>query len=182
MFETFIDLIHERLANDPTMHVYHYGTYENAALKQLMGTYATREAAVDELLRRGVFVNLHTVVRQGLRAGVESYSLKEVEALVPYERRAEVRSGIGAVLAYENWMRTPDDALLESIAAYNDDDCRATLALRDWLVEQHPRELPWVEPHAGKEAEEKAKDGERAELRQRLTEGQEPGSLRWLAG
>jgi uncharacterized protein len=100
MFEEFVDLVHARLAIDPAMHVYHYGTYENAALKQLMGRMRRAKAAVDELLRRGVFVNLHTVVRQGLRAGVESYSLKEVEALVPYERRAEVRSGIGAVLAY----------------------------------------------------------------------------------
>jgi uncharacterized protein len=78
MFEAFIDLVHERLARDPEMHVYHYGNYENAAIKQLMGTYATREDEVDALLRRGVFVNLHTIVRQGLRAGVDSYSLKEV--------------------------------------------------------------------------------------------------------
>ncbi len=156
MFEEFVDLVHARLAVDPAMHVYHYGTYENAALKQLMGTYATREDAVDDLLRRGVFVNLHTVVRQGLRAGVESYSLKEVEALVPYVRRADVRSGIGAVLAYEHWMSTRDDASLASIAEYNEDDCRATLALRDWLVQQHPRELPWAEPRAGKETEEKS--------------------------
>ena len=89
MFEQFVDLVHARLAADPQMHVYHYGTYENAALKQLMGTYATREDAVDELLRRNVFINLHTVVRQGLRAGVDSYSLKEVEALAAFARRAE---------------------------------------------------------------------------------------------
>ncbi len=182
MFEDFIDLVHARLAADPAMHVYHYGTYENAALKQLMGTYATREDEVDELLRRGVLVNLHTVVRQGLRAGVESYSLKEVEGLVPYVRRAEVRSGIGAVLAYEQWMGTRDDALLNSIAEYNTDDCRATLALRDWLVEQHPDELPWAEPRAGKPAEEEQEPGKRAELRRRLVEGEEPGSPRWLAG
>ena len=155
MFEDFVDLVHARLAADPAMHVYHYGTYENAALKQLMGTYATREDEVDELLRRGVFVNLHTVVRQGLRAGVESYSLKEVEALVPYVRRADVRSGIGAVLAYEHWMqRRATTRCSSSIAEYNEDDCRATLALRDWLVEQHPDELPWAEPREGKPTEE----------------------------
>ena len=93
MFEQFVDLVHARLAADPQMHVYHYGTYENAALKQLMGTYATREDEVDELLRRNVFVDLHTVVRQGLRAGVDSYSLKEVEALAAFARRADVKWG-----------------------------------------------------------------------------------------
>ena len=182
MFEHFVDFVHARLAADPAMHVYHYGTYENAALKQLMGAYATREDAVDELLRRGVLVNLHTVVRQGLRAGVESYSLKEVESLVPYERRADVRSGMGAVLAYEEWMTARDDAALASIADYNEDDCRATLALRDWLVAQHPQDLSWLASRANPENKEAEDAGARAELRRRLVEGEEPGSPRWLAG
>src|SRR5581483_6732769 len=132
VFEAFVDLVHERLARDPSMHVYHYGTYEKTAMTQLMGVYATREDAVDDLLRRKVFVNLHTVVRQGLRAGVASYSLKEVEALAAFERQADVRSGTRAVLAYERWMQSGDEALLTEIAAYNDEDCRSTLALRDW--------------------------------------------------
>ncbi len=154
MFEEFVDLVHARLAADPQMHVYHYGTYENAALKQLMGTYATREDAVDELLRRNVFINLHTVVRQGLRAGVDSYSLKEVEALAAFARRAEVKMGMGAVLAYEKWIKSHDAAELASIADYNEEDCRATLALRDWLVEHHPADKSWAEAVAAKEQEE----------------------------
>lgn len=181
MFETFVDLVHQRFAADPGTHVYHYGTYENAALKQLMGSYATREDAVDDLLRRDVLINLHTVVRQGLRAGVESYSLKEVEALAGFERCADVRKGIAAVLGYEAWMKSRDDALLASIAEYNEEDCRATLALRDWLVENHPADKSWAAVVAAKE-EKKDDDGERDALRQRLIGGAEPGSVRWLAG
>jgi uncharacterized protein len=182
LLERLVDLVHERLAADPAMHVYHYGAYENMALKQLMGIYATREDEVDALLRRGIFINLHTVVRQGLRAGVESYSLKEVEALVPYTRRADVRNGIGAVLAYEQWMRDRDDDLLGSIAEYNEDDCRATLALRDWLVAQHPAELPWVEPQPGEPPANGEPLAQREELRRRLVQDEEAGSPRWLAG
>ena len=182
MFEDFVDLVHARLTADPAMHVYHYGTYENAALKQLMGIYATREDEVDELLRRGVLVNLHTVVRQGLRAGVETYSLKEIEALVPFERRADVRSGIGAVLAYEQWMRLREDGLLASIAEYNEDDCRATLALRDWLATQHRDDAPWREPRPVKQEEDVQEAGARAELRHRLVDDEMAGSPRWLAG
>ena len=181
MFEQFVDLVHARLAADPQMHVYHYGTYENAALKQLMGTYATREDAVDELLRRNVFINLHTVVRQGLRAGVDSYSLKEVEALAAFARRADVRIGMDAVLAYEKWIKSQDAAMLASIADYNEEDCRATLALRDWLVEHHPADKSWADAIAAKEEPEQD-GGEREALRQRLVEGEEPGSVRWLAG
>jgi uncharacterized protein len=182
MFEAFVDLVHARLAADPGMHVYHYGTYENAALKQLMGTYATREDAVDELLRRNIFINLHTVVRQGLRAGVESYSLKDVEALAAFERGADVRKGIDAVLAYEKWMKSNDAAMLASIADYNAEDCRATLALRDWLVEHYPSDKAWAAVVETKEKEPDEAAGAREALRQRLTENEVPGSVRWLAG
>jgi uncharacterized protein len=180
-FEAFVDLLHERLARDPSMHLYHYGAYEKAAITQLMGAYATREDAVDELLRRKVFVNLHTVVRQGLRAGVPSYSLKEVEALAAFARRAELRSGTRAVLAYERWMQTRDDKLLADIAAYNEEDCRATLALRDWLVAHRPGGTRLAEAVAA-EAGEDTGAGEREALRRALVDGAEPGSPRWLAG
>src|SRR5262249_12380694 len=117
-FEALVDFFHERLASHPDMHVYHYGAYEPTAIGQLMGVYATREDAVDELLRREVFVDLHGVVRQGLRAGVSSYSLKEIEALPAFRRRAGVATGTRAVLEYERWMHTRDDETLRSIAVY----------------------------------------------------------------
>ena len=86
-FEQFIDLVHERLARDPNLHVYHYAAYEITALKRLMGRYGTREAELDDLLRRGVFVDLYKVVRNGLRASRPGYGLKELEAFLDFHRR-----------------------------------------------------------------------------------------------
>ena len=65
----------------PDLHVYHYAAYEITALKRLMGRYGTREAELDDLLRRGVFVDLYKVVRNGLRTSRPGYGLKEMEAL-----------------------------------------------------------------------------------------------------
>ena len=96
-FEEFIDLVHARLAEHPDMHVYHYAAYEPATLSRLMGAHATREAEVDDLLRREILVDLFRVVRQGLRAGVRSYSLKEIEQFF-FTRTADVKSGNDAVL------------------------------------------------------------------------------------
>ena len=180
-FETLIDFFRERRARHPGMHVYHYGAYEPTALKQLMGVYATREDAMDDLLRHEVFVDLFSVVRQGLRAGVPSYSLKSVEALPDFQRAAEVRSGTGAVLAYEEWMRDHDQHRLDEIAAYNDEDCRATLALRDWLVAHRP-DVPWALSPDERPVDEdrQARDAEREALRQAVLTGAAPGSPRWL--
>ena len=42
-FEGFIDLVMERLATDPNLHIYHYAPYEPTAVKRLAGRHGTRE-------------------------------------------------------------------------------------------------------------------------------------------
>jgi uncharacterized protein len=181
--EQLVDFFHERVLRHPDMHVYHYGAYEPTALKQLMGAYATREDAMDALLRREIFCDLHSVMRQGLRAGVPGYSLKEVEALPAFRRQARVTSGTRAVLAYEAWMTTRAAARLEEIAAYNEEDCRATLALRDWLVEHRPEGAAWAKPPEEKPVDDDRQraDARREALRQALLTGATPQTPRWLA-
>ena len=84
-FETFVDLVHERLERFPDLHVYHYAQYEITALRRLMGRYGTREAELDDLLRRGVFVDLYRVVRNAIRASRPGYGLKELEAFLDFD-------------------------------------------------------------------------------------------------
>ena len=48
----------ERLKIYPDLHIYHFAPYEPAAMKRLMGRYATRENEVDNLLRAEIFVDL----------------------------------------------------------------------------------------------------------------------------
>ena len=74
----------------PDLHVYHFAPYEPAALKRLMGRYATRENQLDALLRGGRFVDLYSVVRNGVRASVESYSIKKLEPLYDYQRDVDL--------------------------------------------------------------------------------------------
>ena len=83
-FEALIDLVMDRLASDPNLHVYHYAPYEPTGVKRLAGRYGTREEEVDRLLRGGVFVDLYRTVRQGIRASVESYSIKRLEQLYDF--------------------------------------------------------------------------------------------------
>src|SRR5205809_675714 len=104
-FERFVGLVHERLERFPDLHVYHYASYEITALKRLMGRSGTREAELDDLLRRGVFVDLFRVVRNGLRASRPGYGLKEMEAFLDFHRRAEVREGGTSIVLFEQWMQ-----------------------------------------------------------------------------
>ncbi len=134
-FEGLVDFLIERLDRDPAMHVYHYATYEPVALKKLMGRHATREEEVDRLLRGGVLIDLYQAVRQGVRVSRESYSLKSLEVFYMAKRQEAIADAGSSIVAYEKWLETPDQRILDDIADYNERDCVSTRLLRDWLEE-----------------------------------------------
>lgn len=176
-FEEFIDFVVARREQQPGLHVYHYGGYESGALKRLMGRYATRQDEVDDLLRGGVLVDLLGVVRQGVRASVESYSIKRLEPFYEFERVAILGDANLALRRVETGLELDDPDIAaadrEVVQAYNRDDCVSTRALRDWLEELR-REL--VEQGADVQrpgpAEDSASEevGERAALVAALVE------------
>ena len=115
------------------MHVYHYAGYEAGAIKRLMQRHGTRIDEVDRLLRGGILVDLYNVVRQGVRASVESYSIKKIEKFFFPAREGPVTEAGFSVVAYETWLRDGDAQHLADLADYNRDDCVSTWMLRDWL-------------------------------------------------
>lgn len=119
-------------------HVYHFAPYEPAAIKRLMTRYATCEVDVDELLRGRRFVDLFAAVRQTLRAGVESYSIKKLEPFYAFDRDVDLERAGDQRRLVELALETGDvagitDELRRAVEGYNRDDCRSTLALRVWL-------------------------------------------------
>jgi predicted RecB family nuclease len=137
-FERCMDFVMERLAHHPELHVFHFGTYERTALGRLMGRHGTREDEVDRLLRGRVLVDLHRVVRQSLRASMESYSLKKLEPLYGFTRDVELRDAGSSIAVFEQWLELGDGERpaadhLERIERYNGDDVVSTARLRDWL-------------------------------------------------
>ena len=140
-FEQLVDHLMAAWAADPGMHVYHYAPYEPTRLNALAGRYDTRTAEVAMLARGGRLVDLYTVVKQGLQVGTESYALKKLEPWFwPGQRTDDdVADAMGSVVAFERWLESGDDAVLENIRHYNEQDCRSTEALRDWLEQQRSR-------------------------------------------
>ena len=137
-FERFIDFVIDRLNVYPDLHIYHFAPYEPAALKRLMGRYATREDELDQLLRGKRFVDLFAVVRQGLRASVESYSIKRLEPLYGYVRDTSLPDANQALAKLQAFLELGDASDIGDdergvVEAYNRDDCRSTWRLRDWL-------------------------------------------------
>ncbi len=137
-FEWFVDMTFERLKRFPDLHIYHFGTYEPGALKRLMLRYATREEELDRLLRGKAIVDLHSIIKQSVRASVEQYALKEIEKFCAYQRRVPLPEANQARHFIEHQLElnsSPElaDHACGIVEGYNEDDCRATERLRHWL-------------------------------------------------
>ena len=184
-FTDFVDWAFERWRRDPSMHIYHYGSYEIAALRRLMGNYGFREYEVDTLLRNEVFVDLYNVIRHGVLIGEPSYSIKNVEHIYRKKRETEVSSGGDSILVYEKWRANPDgfswktSKVLKSIRDYNIDDCNSTQELTEWLrAEQQNHNIVYSRSLDKEEKENREEETEITLLRDKLlkkasTEGNE---------
>lgn len=162
-FVDFLAYVEQRRAAHPGMHVYHYAPYERSALLRLAGRHGVGEAAVDQLLRDGVLVDLYATVRRGLRVGSSSYSLKKLEPLYmgSEKRGGAVTTATDSITEYAEAcdLRDAGDetawrAKLAEIGEYNRYDCESTLRLRDWLLAHGPAPTG----SAATEVEEPAED------------------------
>lgn len=191
-FEQFMGWAMDRRKQDPGMHIYHYAPYEPTAIKRLAGRHGTCIDELDDLLRAGVFVDLYQVVRQGLRASVESYSIKNLEPLYGFRRTLDLRDASLALQAFETVLtlgggRGDAGQLLNSIESYNRDDCISALKLRDWLEERR-HDLETTAGHAIPRPEPKIEEvGENLsayieavrKLTSRLLDGLPPDEADW---
>ena len=138
-FEGFVDWAFNRWKNNPGSHIYHYAAYEVSAVRRLSTRHDTRQDEVDELLRNEVFFDLYQIVRHGLRIGEDSYSLKTVECLYRAKRATEVATAVDSIVQYARWIEStqPRDwntsTILKGIRDYNEDDCKSTAELLEWL-------------------------------------------------
>jgi len=138
-FEGFVDWVFSRWKATAGMHIYHYATYEVSAVRRLSTRHDTRQDEVDELLRNEVFVDLYQIVRHGLRIGEDDYSIKTVERLYRPRRGTEVATAVESIVHYARWIESkqPRDwsasIILKGIRDYNEDDCRSTAELLQWL-------------------------------------------------
>src|SRR5712692_233774 len=175
-FEKAVDEILASWASNPGMHVYHYAPYEPSAFKRLMGRHVTRESQIDKMLRAGLFVDLYSVVRQGIRASVEKYSIKDLEKFYGFERQAKLSEASAARRFIEQALEEEtSDAIPPEVRTlvedYNQEDCVSALGLRDWLeairceLEKGGDEVPRPVPgdaEASEEAQERNAEVQKA--------------------
>ncbi len=116
----------------PIAPIFHFCDYEVKTFKRLAKLYNTPAYLWKPVLKR--FVDIHKYVTQKAIMPVESYALKPIARWLGFEWRDAKANGAQCVCWYEEWLKTGDRSILEAIVRYNEDDCRATYVVKDWLT------------------------------------------------
>ncbi len=119
--------------------ILHYGETESLALRRMAERQGAAEAEVLQLRQR--LVDVHARVRHHWRLPLASYGLKAVAVWQGFQWSQAGVDGARALLWWRQWQGEGPDRRgtrhgLRWIFDYNRDDCLATWAVADWLLEQ----------------------------------------------
>ena len=128
IWQQFLDLVEQY----PLAPIFHFCAYEVDTVKRLAKLYHTPRERVRPILER--FVDIYEQVMQTVTLPVESYALKPIARWIGFEWRDPQGNGSQCIYWYDKWLETGDRTFIDTIQRYNEDDCRATHHIKDWLV------------------------------------------------
>lgn len=117
----------------PDAPIFHFCPYEVQTVRRLGELYGVSSALIERLIER--FVDLHERVTRVAILPVESYALKPIARWLGFDWRDAEANGAQSIFWYAQWLETGNVDFLTAILRYNEDDCRATYRVKDWLVE-----------------------------------------------
>lgn len=117
--------------------IYYYSHHERTTYKKMSSLYpkVASEDDIEWLFDKSRAVDLYTdVILKNTDWPVGSYSLKTIAQYLGFKWRDETPSGALSIQWYNEYLKTGDKSILERILIYNEDDCKATLVIKDALM------------------------------------------------
>ena len=147
IFIELINFLEKHFDKYPDAYIYHYNDYEKRALRELASEYSSSfpkgNNFVDRLLRQEKFVDLYRVVSQCMQTTEKDLSLKTIEKFYRDERSANIKTADDSIRLFDDWCSTGDKTAMNDIINYNEEDCVSTHDLRNFLLENRPKDYAW---------------------------------------
>ena len=118
------------LPRDPV--IYHYHNFEATHLRKLAERHGIDPNAEARLF--GNLVDLHRVLKESVVLPVHSYGLKAVAKWLGFKWSETDADAALSMLWFDMWLSTGERRYLELSIEYNEDDCRATKVVKEWLT------------------------------------------------
>ncbi|HDZ39893.1 MAG TPA: TM0106 family RecB-like putative nuclease [Marinobacter sp.] len=117
--------------------VYYYSHHEKTTYKNLQKRYpdVISMEEVEKFFDNPNVIDLYKIVLSQTDWPVGSYSLKALATYSGFSWRDETPSGALSIQWFNDYIESKDENILKRILEYNEDDCKATMVLKDKLVE-----------------------------------------------
>lgn len=115
---------------------YHWHHYERTHLLKMAEYYEINSGLLDSVVDR--MVDLHPWATKAFAFASYNESLKGIAKSLDFSWRQEDVTGLTTVALYLAYVSSgsSDENSKEKILIYNEDDCRATMHIYDWLLSQ----------------------------------------------
>lgn len=115
--------------------VYYYSHHEKTTYKKLQRQYpdVISEEKLEAFFDNSNVIDLYQIVQKHTDWPLGSYSLKAIAQYLDFEWNDETPSGALSIQWFNDYLEKKDPKILERILVYNEDDCKATMVLKDGL-------------------------------------------------
>lgn len=117
--------------------VYYYSSHEKTNYKRLFKRYSdvVTQEELDAFFASPNTVDLYTdIILKHTDWPLSSYSVKDIATYLGFKWRDETPSGALSIKWYNDYLASGDQKIMQRILEYNEDDCKAMMAVKDALV------------------------------------------------
>lgn len=118
------------LRDDPV--IYHYHSFESTHLRKLAERHGLDPEVEPRLFDS--LVDLHRVLKDSVVLPIHSYGLKPVAKWLGFKWTETEADAAMSMLWFDLWLNTGNRDYLDASIEYNEDDCRATKVVKNWLA------------------------------------------------
>lgn len=116
--------------------IYHYAYLERVVFDIFSLKYGAPSSLISKFKENTIDLYNQTV--DSVILPLYFYSLKDVAGSIGYKWDDPEAGGAESVVWYNEWLEKRSDSTLKRILKYNEDDVRATMAIKEWLETQKP--------------------------------------------
>ncbi|MFA5196840.1 MAG: TM0106 family RecB-like putative nuclease [Patescibacteria group bacterium] len=129
----FWDYIHSLPQKDYA--VYYYSPHEKTVYKKMQKLYpdVVSKEEVDDFYDSPNVIDLYQIVLKSTDWPLSSYGIKAIAVYLGFSWRDKDPSGANSIEWFNNYLKTKDKKDLQRILDYNEDDCKATMVVKDGI-------------------------------------------------
>ena len=113
--------------------VYYYSHHENTTYKRMQKLYpdVISEEELEAFFSHPNVIDLFAIVNKHTDWPVSSYSLKDLAQYLGFNWQNETPSGALSIQWFNEFIETGNEKILNRLLTYNQDDCKATMVLKE---------------------------------------------------